>query len=148
MNNLTRPQKLFISILAIVACFFMGFSAVAGYYFLTRSTVPAAPLPPNTTEPPTPGPAPTPIVLDFDGQGDKVLFFDTPASGAALFGFGHRGERNFIVNLLKSDGTFVELLVNDIGTYDGEKTLQLDQGSYMLEITADGPWIAVILPPQ
>lgn len=97
---------------------------------------------------PTFGPSPTPIVLEFNGVGDKVIFFDAPASGAGLIGFGHTGERNFIVNLMKTDGTFIDQPVNQIGEYKGEKTLTIDKGQYMLEITADGNWFVVILPPQ
>lgn len=94
------------------------------------------------------GPSPTPIILEFKGTGDKVIFFDAPASGAGLIGFIYKGEHNFIVNLMKADGTFIDQPANAIGEYNGEKTLVIDKGRYMLEITADGDWGIVILPPQ
>lgn len=90
----------------------------------------------------------TPIVLEFKGTGDEVIFFDSPASGAGLIGFIYKGEHNFIVNLMKADGTFIDQPANAIGEYSGEKTLVIDKGRYMLEITADGDWGIVILPPQ
>lgn len=96
----------------------------------------------------TPAISPTPIVLKFEGTGDKVIFFDAPASGAGLIGFGHNGESNFIVNLMKDDGAFIDQPANAIGEYKGEKTLVIDKGRYMLEVQADGDWFVVILPPQ
>lgn len=103
---------------------------------------------PAQTVAPTVGPSPTPIVLKFEGTGDKVVFFDAPATGAGLIGFGHSGDANFIVNLMKDDGTFIDQPANAIGEYKGEKTLVIDKGGYMLEVQADGDWFIVILPPQ
>lgn len=111
-------------------------TGIAGYILLGQSS------------PVQIGPTPTPIVLKFEGAGDKVVFFDSPTSGAGLIGLGHKGDRNFIVNLSTSNGKFIDQFANEIGDYQGEKVLTVDQGSYMLEITADGQWFVVVLPPQ
>lgn len=112
--------------------------AYGGYAFLSRrQPVQAAPV---VTV--------TPTVYRFTGSGDDVVFFVAPASGRALVGLGHRGDRNFIVNILDSNGYIVEQVANEVGKYDGEKAIHLDQGRYTAEITADGPWTIVILPPQ
>src|SRR3990172_7665925 len=111
-------------LIAMMACIAFG---SAGWRYLQR-------LPAIT---PTPGPSPTPIVLQFNGTGDKVIFFDAPASGAGLIGFYHNGNSNFIVNLMKDDGTFIDQPANAIGEYKGEKTLNIDKGRYMLEISAN-----------
>lgn len=65
------------------------------------------------------------------GRGDSVLFFDGDNTVAR---FTHEGEANFIVKLWDSgDG---ELLINDIGKYDGEQIIS----SGYLSVMADGPW--------
>lgn len=133
-----RVTQLLIIVAVIVALVACAIFAAAAWRFSGRSEVIA----------PTPGPSPTPIVYSFKGTGDKVVFFDVPASGAGLIGFAHNGERNFAVNLMKDDGTFVDQLVNSVGEYKGEKSLVIDKGRYMLEITADGDWFIAVLPPQ
>lgn len=141
-DRVTQLLIVAVFIVAIIACAI--FAATAWRY----SQRPQVTLP-------TPGPSPgakptsgTPIVLEFKGKGDKVIFFDVPASGAGLIGFGYIGEHNFIVNLLTTDGRLIDQPVNHIGEYQGEKALSLEKGRYMLEITADGDWFVVILPPQ
>jgi hypothetical protein len=129
-------------LVALVAC--VAFAA-AGWRYYERSQVIAPPLGPSPSAKPAPG---TPIVLEFKGVGDKVIFFDVPASGAGLIGFGYIGEHNFIVNLFTTDGRLIDQPVNHIGEYKGERALSLEKGSYMLEIKADGDWFVVILPPQ
>lgn len=141
-----RVTQLLIVAVAIVTLVVCAIFAAAGWRYSQRSQVivPTAP-----ASSPTAAPASgTPIVLEFKGTGDKVIFFDVPASGAGLIGFGYIGEHNFIVNLLTTDGRLIDQPVNHIGEYQGEKTLSLEKGKYMLEITADGDWFVVILPPQ
>lgn len=133
-----RVAQVLLLATLILLCAMIGGAVFVGWQFLSR----------RQTVAPTVGPSPTPLVLKFEGTGDKVVFFDAPASGAGLIGFGHNGERNFIVNLMKADGTLIGQPVNQIGEYKGEKTLTVEKGSYMLEITADGDWFVVILPPQ
>lgn len=135
-----RVTQLLIVAVVIVALIGCVIVAATAWRFTQRSQA-IAPTP-------TTGPPLTPIVLEFKGEGDKVIFFDAPASGSGLIGFGHSGERNFIVNLMKADGTFIDQPVNQIGEYKGEKALVIDKGRYMLEITADGDWFVVVLPPQ
>lgn len=134
-DRVTQLLIVAVVIVALVAC---AIFAAAGWRY---SQVSPAALP-------APGPSVTPIVYKFEDTGDKVIFFDAPTSGAGLIGFGHNGEANFIVNLMKDDGTFIDQPANAIGEYKGEKTLVIDKGRYMLEVTADGDWFVVILPPQ
>jgi hypothetical protein len=54
----------------------------------------------------------------------------------------HQGSGNFAIWAYSEDGT--DLLVNEIGTYTGESLLA--DGTFVLEITADGSW--TITPPQ
>lgn len=141
-DRVTRLLIVAVAIVALIAC---AIFAAAAWRYSQRSEV-IAPTP--ALSPTAESPAGTPIVLEFKGVGDKVIFFDVPASGAGLIGFGYIGEHNFIVNLLTTDGRLIDQPVNHIGEYKGEKALSLEKGKYMLEITADGDWFVVILPPQ
>ena len=68
----------------------------------------------------------------FEGSGDDVLWLQTDGRLSAT----HDGERNFA---LRSWGERRDLLVNEIGPYDG--TVRLGSGGLALEITADGNWM-------
>ena len=90
---------------------------------------------------------------DFDsvtisGSGDDVI--DIPCAGLpCLITLYHGGERNFIVKTYDSDGNTVDLLVNTIGAYLGIVTTYEDfEDATMLEIKADGDWVAVFKPLQ
>lgn len=96
----------------------------------------------------TPAPTPTPVILQFHGSGDDVIQFAAPIAGLAQFAFIHDGDGNFVVKLLDSQGRTVDLLVNEIGAYEGQKAQRLEAGQYLLEITANGGWSAIIGPPQ
>lgn len=95
-----------------------------------------------------PIPTPTVTLLQFDGDGDKIIPFIVTRDGPTRFGFVQYGDDNFIVHLLRSDGSWVRGLVNDGNKYTGEKIEKLEAGSYNLEITTSGHWTVIILPPQ
>ena len=51
----------------------------------------------------------------------------------------HSGEGNFVIWAYTSERT--DLVVNEIGTYEGTKFLQFDDGEVVVfGITADGDW--------
>jgi hypothetical protein len=53
----------------------------------------------------------------------------------------HDGDSNFAVWLLDDEGDKVELLVNEIGEFDGSKAVSIRKsGIYLLDISADGNW--------
>ena len=141
-----RITQLLIVAVVIIAIFACVVFVAAGWRYSQRPQTIAPTIPASL--PTAKAPPGTPIVLEFKGVGDKVIFFDVPASGAGLIGFGYIGEHNFIVNLLSADGRLIDQPVNHIGEYKGERALPLEKGSYMLEIKADGDWFVVILPPQ
>ncbi len=73
----------------------------------------------------------------FAGKGDYVTGLCSLSSGA--WKFTHDGSSNFVVRIYTSDGR--DLLVNDIGRYDGKKMVEIPIGGYaFFEITADGNW--------
>lgn len=74
------------------------------------------------------------------GNGQQASDFLALEAGLVRFELTHDGDSNFIVWLLRADGSIVDLLVNEIGSFDGSTALQVSQGIYILDISADGNW--------
>jgi hypothetical protein len=77
----------------------------------------------------------------IEGDGPNILGpFEFDGSHTAVS--SHSGERNFVVRVLDPEGEqFVgsELVVNEIGEYDGETTFRFDGVGYVA-VQADGDW--------
>jgi hypothetical protein len=85
---------------------------------------------------------PDPIILEGVGQKatDKVKL----KQGLIVFEMKHTGESNFSVWLLDNSGDKVELLVNEVGNFDGSKAVQIPENEdYLFDVSADGPWSIV-----
>ncbi len=89
-----------------------------------------------------------PIQLSGNGQTATQVF--TLEKGISIFEITHTGgESNFSVILRKSNGEWVDLLVNEIGNYSGKKAVGIDsKGTYLLDIEADGNWTVNITQPR
>lgn len=61
-------------------------------------------------------------------------------SGLKKFTLNHDGESNFIVILLNSKGETMEYLSNEIGTFNGSMAKNIEQGTYIFDVDADGNW--------
>lgn len=73
----------------------------------------------------------------FSGKGDYVT--DLFSSTKKVWHFTHSGKSNFAVWGYNSDGR--DLLVNEIGNYDGKVRFSIPSSSYaFFVITADGSW--------
>jgi hypothetical protein len=89
---------------------------------------------------------PTPIHLSGTGQQASQKF--NLDSGLAIFNMKHTGSSNFAIWLLDNMGNKEELLVNEIGSFDGGKAVHISTaGNYVLDISADGPWTIDIQQP-
>jgi hypothetical protein len=57
----------------------------------------------------------------------------------------HDGESNFAVTLLNDRGEMVDLLANEIGSFDGSQATGIQRdGDYLLNIQADGAWTVMV----
>ncbi len=104
------------------------------------------PGPTNTPRPTaTPTPTPTPIVLS--GRGDSVVDVEK-FPGPAIVKITYTGGGNFVVKNYGADGDKIDLLVNEIGKYQGTLPLDFMDGeeTARFEITASGSWEIAILP--
>lgn len=95
-------------------------------------------------EQPRPITAPS-IPKTFSGIGQQVSEFLTIPKGLTTFRMTHNGQSNFGVWLLDKNGNNVELLVNEVGIFDGSKAVGIPStGIYLLDISADGNWSVII----
>jgi hypothetical protein len=77
----------------------------------------------------------------FTGTGQGVSPFVTLDKGLIKFSLKHKGKSNFAVVLMDKDGNREELLVNEIGDFDGSKAVSVSSSEiYLMDISADGPW--------
>ncbi|MEV0974971.1 hypothetical protein [Microtetraspora glauca] len=83
----------------------------------------------------------------FRGEGDDVVRIN-PTKKPGLIRFSHDGESNFIVYTVNGRGKTDELLVNEIGPYDGTVLYNAydSKGTVGLQIKADGAWTATFKP--
>ena len=77
-----------------------------------------------------------------DGSGDNFFEYTVPNGDAAVLEISHTGLSNFAVWTYDSDNEPLDLLVNTIGNYSGDRPVNflVDETVAFLEITADGSW--------
>jgi hypothetical protein len=73
----------------------------------------------------------------FEGKGATTETFKV-GGGLTIIRLSHRGPSNFVV--LYGQGQASQLLVNEVGSYDGSRALGLAPGDYSLKIDATGDW--------
>jgi len=105
---------------------------------------------------PTPQPIPEPEPIGFNGYGDDVSSKFTLEAGITIITMAHRGDSNFAIKLLDNTGGLVDLLVNEIGVFDGsvaigvraDNIIGARPGIHLLDITADDDWTVLIKQPR
>lgn len=80
----------------------------------------------------------------FEGYGATVVSLDLPDDYLHTVAFTHTGESNFAVWSVDEDGESIDLLVNEIGDYQGARPLDFDVEPVALDIEADGTWQAIV----
>ncbi|WP_049890768.1 hypothetical protein [Natrinema versiforme] len=89
-----------------------------------------------------------PDPLTVGGTGATVTDEFELEGGVTIAEAVHDGEVNFIVELIPTDNGYEELLINAIGEYDGASGVLAEQGTYLLDIDADGEWEIEIRQPR
>jgi hypothetical protein len=75
--------------------------------------------------------------IQLSGRGQQASKKFQLKSGLAVFEMKHVGSSNFSVFLMNSNGEIVELLANDIGSFNGSKAAGIPfKGTYILDIQA------------
>ena len=89
---------------------------------------------------PTPPSNATTIPGAISGKGQKVVWVRADEDLQPIITGRHRGESNFAVYIVSSDGVGKDLLFNEIGAFSGETTTDIPAGPYMVNVQADGSW--------
>lgn len=77
----------------------------------------------------------------FSGTGQQATGLFSLGEGLAVFELTHRGDSQFVVQLLDADGNTVGELARASGRFDGSRALRISHsGQYLLDVTASGPW--------
>lgn len=79
----------------------------------------------------------------YEGTGDSVINIDHPEGVYVIYVKGNSAARHFAVKGYDANGNSTELFVNTTDAYEGV-TLDPDQKTEMLEISANGDWIVEI----
>lgn len=75
-----------------------------------------------------------------EGTGDDVLLYRAAPDTVRLT---HDGERNFVVKAIATTSSFPDLMVNEIGSYEGTVPFDDAGEATVVEVTADGGWSIV-----
>lgn len=88
---------------------------------------------------------PEPVSIELSGIGQQASQKFTLENGLSIFNMTHDGTSNFSIVLMNSDGQRIELLVNEIGEFNGAKAVGIvEKGEYVLDISASGKWTVKI----
>lgn len=85
---------------------------------------------------------------NFSGVGSKVEEGVEIHTGLVVVSANHTGESNFAVLLVSQKSDARELFVNEIGSYTGENAALMEEGTYVLDVRADGEWDIEINQPR
>ena len=90
---------------------------------------------------------PEPITVSGSGQQASEYF--ELEQGLSIFKINSNGNGHFSMVLYGDDGEYIDLLVNEIGSFDGSKLVSIEKaGKYLLDVSADGSWQAYITQPR
>ena len=80
----------------------------------------------------------------YSGTGDAVISDVSLPQGIYKVTMTHDGESNFSVKAYDAEGKYLDLLANEIGSYNGAVVLADNMEGGKLEIKADGNWTILI----
>lgn len=84
----------------------------------------------------------------FEGSGaDETPTFDLD-EGVLTGSFSHDGDGEFVVELTAAGGGSDGVLVNTSGTTAGESIMAVEDGTYRLDVDADGAWSIDLEQPE
>lgn len=139
----TSPGKKLLIFIGVVALVIMIGSALSNNDEIKESATETISVKPYQYTPPLdPNPTPT---ESFSGNGQQVTPCFRLTAGRAIFRMTHTGSRHFAIWLEDDTADLVDLLVNEIGTFNGSTSVHIENtGWFMLDISADGAWTVTI----
>jgi hypothetical protein len=107
---------------------------------------PAPRTPPTASPVPLVPSGPPPADKTYEGRGNKTVRISLDEDYQHIAKITHNGSRNFTVESQDATGDYVDLVVNEIGDYDGLRPLDLDREQpASLKIRADGRWKVTVM---
>jgi hypothetical protein len=73
----------------------------------------------------------------IEGRGDSTSEVVSLEKGLLMVGAAHKGQRNFVVQLLSTGGDKSDLLVNTLGDYQGVRLIPVEAGRYRFQVRAE-----------
>ncbi|QCC60778.1 hypothetical protein NP511_02215 [Natrinema thermotolerans] len=98
---------------------------------------------PSADEPDVEEPDP----ISVSGSGNQVYSNVGIIGGLTVIEAQHTGSRNFIVKLVPETG-MENIMVNQIGAFDGSRAALVGRGTYQMSIEADGDWELELTQPR
>lgn len=142
-TNRVRNLVLFVAIVGLFACY--GLSQLGNGSGSSPSSS-------NRTSSNAAAAQPTDTPVRFDpirlsGRGDDVVRMTKP-DVPAIIRLTHSGSSNFSVISYDGAGNRIDLLVNEIGAYEGTRPIDFGTSELTerLEIQADGNWTVLVEP--
>lgn len=92
---------------------------------------------------PTPEPEPEPVSAEpqsFSGHGSEVLILEPLGEDVFFADVTHNGSDNFALWSVDENGQDLDLLVNEIGNYDGQVAVNFRDDPAAIRVEADGAW--------
>ena len=87
--------------------------------------------------------------ISLSGTGQQAAGPTNLMKGLSIFSIKHSGNRHFSIWLKDDKGNNVNLLVNEVGSFDGSKAVEIpNDGDYYFDIDADGKWSLEIEQPR
>lgn len=81
----------------------------------------------------------TQLTTNLQGTGDQGTDPINLIEGFAVFESTHQGNSNFVMELQNSNGDFIDLLANEIGSYSGKSFVWIEKSEdYYLNVKAQG----------
>ena len=75
------------------------------------------------------------------GENRGLSDFFNLSSGQINFKLKNKGSSHYVFRLLSENGETDEILAKGVGSFEGEKNIDLSQeGFYVLDIISDGEW--------
>src|SRR5699024_10187839 len=90
---------------------------------------------------PEPAPDPEPVQpQSFSGSGSEVVMLEQLGYDVFFATVTHQGSSNIALWSVDENGQDLDLLVNDIGNYQGQVALNFGEDPAALRVEADGDW--------
>lgn len=102
---------------------------------------PAESTPENPAEETTPEPEPEPIEpQSFSGTGSEVVMLEPLGEEVYYATVTHQGSGNLALWSVDENGQDLDLMVNEIGNYEGQVAVNFSEDPAAIRVEADGEW--------